>query len=130
MDSNFDEIDKLTMTLLASQAASAIINARRYDGQVRREFYNVKLLDLCESFPLERELGALSGIVTARARDLFNADRSAIFFVVGHDDEGDAIGERPILIGTSVVQCDACFKEFRGERNDCGIWVRAKLLKE
>ena len=104
MDSNFDEIDKLTMTLLASQAASAIINARRYDGQVRREFYNVKLLDLCESFPLERELGALSGIVTARARDLFNADRSAIFFVVGHDDEGPILSPDPKGVRTIACQ--------------------------
>jgi hypothetical protein len=45
-----------------------------------------------------------------------------------HDDEGDAIGKRPFLVGTGCIQLNSGFIESRVERHDEHIASRQQLL--
>ncbi len=42
---------------------------------------------------------------------------------IGHDDEGNAVGERPILVGSGVVKLQAACEEFRRGWDDASVAV-------
>lgn len=80
LDAPFSARDRLSITQLARQAATAIVNATRYDAEYRREVNVRRVLDLCETVPKERDLGELPRVLCARAKDLLAAHRARLLF--------------------------------------------------
>jgi len=101
---DFTEEDEETVTLLASQAAVAIENARLYESATRWSTQLESLNEVAEALVSELELGPLLDLVANRLRALLAAD--AVTIALPHGDglriEAAAGPDAESVLGLSI----------------------------
>jgi hypothetical protein len=100
----FADSDALAAQLLATQAATAILNATQYDAEYRREVASRRVLELCEVLLQERDLATLPRLITARAKDLLASPRARLFF---WDASSQSLSPVPIAVREAALNCAA-----------------------
>jgi PAS domain S-box-containing protein len=109
----YDELDRDILTTIASQAAIAIENARLFQEAQRRAQETAALAELGREISVTLDLEIVMTRISTYARDLFQAESSAIYLPESDDsvwhaisvigDEAEEIKNDPISTGEGIL---------------------------
>jgi GAF domain-containing protein/DNA-binding response OmpR family regulator len=116
-EGRFGEADKRLLTTIAASVGSAISNARLYQETVRRGDEMSALADVGREVSATLELSAVLERIADRAKDLLDADTSAVYLP---DEEGERF--------RAVVAIGDLAEAIRGDPVDRGAGILGDLI--
>ena len=91
-DGVFSDADLLTAKLLCIYAATAAMNAARFDSDYRCRVLSRRAVELSKDIAVERDISELSSMITARAKELSGSHRARLYFIHSPVATGSSTG--------------------------------------